>query len=344
MLCTGSGRRASTSGPELFAVKGPPYAQRKRGEKAERRRNPRCGGRDLPGRGDQFEHCREHGRRSQATRRRIARAARHGPRCSEQSGPIRGELADHDQGYSSASRSTDGRLERRQAVVAVRRNACANAMNVSASAERSDPGANPDTSMLSSSSAWRMNSRHSLALQNPINPLDASTVEPRTVEQNDLRVREQHRPAVADLSAGFARAPRETRTLTCPVPTRGLRQTYHRRGRGPIVSVPRPRGDWNGPGLGRRLGGLLLLPPLRRAPARAPATGDLDVYTRTILPSGSAATSSTMRSSAPSAPRCRAYRHRRLWRALPLCPMTAKPSNTIIHSPPQPRAAGKARR
>ena len=34
---------------------------RKRGEKAERRRNPRCGGRDLPGRGDQFEHCREHG-------------------------------------------------------------------------------------------------------------------------------------------------------------------------------------------------------------------------------------------------------------------------------------------
>ena len=95
-------------------------------------------------------------RRSQATRRRIARAARHGPRCSEQSGPIRGEPADHDQGYSFA---VDRWSPRKKAVVAVRRNACANAMSiwsaisvyrlnemprhVPASAERSDPGAIP---------------------------------------------------------------------------------------------------------------------------------------------------------------------------------------------------------
>ena len=58
--------------------------------------------------------------------------------------------------------------------------------HVSASAERSDPGANPHTSMRSGSSAWRMNSRYSLALQNPITRLDARTVEPRTVEQNDF--------------------------------------------------------------------------------------------------------------------------------------------------------------
>ena len=114
VLCTGSGWRASTSGPELFAVKGPPYAR-----SAQARRESRAPSQSPPP-GDVTSRA---GAISSSTAASAVDTAK--PRDGASLGrPRMDRDAQNNQGRSEAnwpimtratppaSRSTDGRLER----------------------------------------------------------------------------------------------------------------------------------------------------------------------------------------------------------------------------------------
>ena len=102
--------------------------------------------------------------------------------------------------------------------------------------------------------------------------------------------------------------------------------------------------QWSECGLCNRCGKLPAVPERTRAPSADTRfrRRRSEVYTRTSVPWGNAATSSTMRSSAASGPRRKTQSTPRGFSGFAFLPSADKPSKTIIHLPRQFRASGSS--